>query len=94
MGKKWLKYIKIDFDDFPFGFYHKGECRFNRPPPIPEEDDYCPSCEEEHYECSGLAMDRLDKEDFDVWDIMLTNMPGEDIGDDRFWEWECLVSRQ
>jgi len=94
LGGKWLKTVKVDLDDFPPGCLHDGECRYEREGPIPEEDDFCPGCEQEHYECSGEVMDKLDKEDFDIWDIMLVNRPGLGPDEDRFWEWEVLVSRR
>ena len=94
MGKKWLKYVKVDLDDFPPGCLHDGPCRYDREGPIPEDDDYCLGCEQEHYECSELVMDNLEKQGLDVWDIMLVNRPGLGQDEDRFWEWESLVSRQ
>ena len=97
MSRKYLKYVRVDFNDFPApGYYHDPEygytpdgiCQHE----LPGEND-CPACEHEHLECSDIAMGRLEKEGFDVWDIMLTNLPGMGPGDPDYWEWECLVSK-
>lgn len=93
MGKKWLKTVKVSVDDFPPGCLHEADCRYEREGPIPEEDDFCPACEEEHYEASEEVMESLEKQEFDVWDILLLNRPGFGLDEDPFWEWEVLVSR-
>lgn len=92
--RTWLKTVKVSLDEFPPGYLHEGPCRYDREGPIPEEDDYCPGCEEEHYECSDDVMRKLEKEGLDVWDIILANRPGIGQADDPFWEWETLVSRR
>lgn len=97
MPRKYLKYVNINFDDFPApGYYHApeygytpdGVCRHELP-----DGDACLACEQEHLECSDIVMNQLEKDGFDIWDIILTNIPGTAPGDDPYWEWECIVSR-